>query len=423
MTHEECSCPDYTTSRRALLRNVGLVSAGAVTSTMFGDTFRQTAYGAGDGNVMIVLSLRGGADSLSMVVPKNEPAYTRLRPHIAVPEGKLICQDGSFGLHPAFAPLATMWRDGSFGVVLATGLPQPNRSHFDAIEQIEDADLGSDARTGWINRLIGLDALRSPLEAVNVGTGIMPTSLMGAQPALATESTDTIELAGGDDASARAMRRRALTQVWGKQGGPLAVGARAALTTTAKLGPTLKHAYRPANGAKYPATTLGDALKDTARLVKARVGVKVVTLDYGTWDMHSNVGTLSSTGPLSMNGMVGGLAKALAAFFDDLGALGSKVTLVTLTEFGRRVQENGSHGLDHGWANATFVLGGGVRGGRFHGTWPGLEASSLEDGDLKVTTDYRDVLTEIVKTRIAGASIPQVFPGFKPAAVGVMAGA
>jgi uncharacterized protein (DUF1501 family) len=418
-TEGQCNCPDYTSSRREMLRNMTLVGAGAVATTVFGDTFRQTAFGAtAGGNVLVVLSLRGGADSLSMVVPHAENNYYALRPRIAVPRGSLIAQDASFGLHPQFEPLLPMWKKGTFGVVLATGLPQPNRSHFDAIEQIEDADPGSVARTGWINRMVGLDSITSPLQAVNLGSGLEPTSLMGPQSTLATETTDDIELSGGDDPTAKRWRRRALQQVWGEQAGPLGVGARASLATTATLGPALKTKYRA--GAPYPATDLGDALKDTARLIKARVGVKVVTLDYGSWDMHTNVGTLQSTGDLTMKGMVHGFATAVSAFFRDLGANASRVTLVTLTEFGRRVAQNGTGGLDHGWANATFAFGAGVKGGQYHGTWPGLGGSSLVDGDLKVTTDYRSVLSEILQSRFGSVSVPAVFPGFKPESIGLM---
>jgi uncharacterized protein (DUF1501 family) len=418
MTDQQCNCPDYTESRRAMLRNMALVGAGAVATSVFGDTFRQTAYGATDGNVLIVLSLRGGADSLSMVVPHSETYYYEQRPHIAVPRGTLVAQDDNFGLHPQFTPLLPMWSNGTFGVVLATGLPQPNRSHFDAIEQIEDADPGSIARTGWINRMVGLDTIASPLQAVNLGSGLEPASLMGPQSTLATETTDDIALSGGDDPDARRWRRRALQQVWGRQPGPLGVGARASLATTAKLGPALKTKYQAV--AAYPATDLGDALKDTARLIKARVGVKVVTLDYGSWDMHTNVGTLQSTGDLTMTGMVHGFASAVAAFFEDLGTVANRVTLVTLTEFGRRVSQNGTGGLDHGWANATFAFGAGVKGGQYHGTWPGLGAGSLVDGDLKVTTDYRSVLTEILQSRFGSVSVPAVFPDFTPESIGLM---
>jgi uncharacterized protein (DUF1501 family) len=419
MTDQQCNCPDYTSSRRAILRNMALVGAGAVATSVFGETFRQTAYGAtADGNVLIVLSLRGGADSLSMVVPHAESYYYENRPRIAVPRGTLIAQDDNFGLHPQFAPLLPMWNAGTFGAVLATGLPQPNRSHFDAIEQIEDADPGSVVRTGWINRMVGLDTITSPLQAVNLGSGLEPASLMGPESTLATETTDDIELSGGADPAAQRWRRRALQQVWGKQPGPLGVGARASLATSAKLGPALKTKYHA--GAPYPATDLGDALKDTARLIKANVGVKVVTLDYGSWDMHTNVGTLQSTGEVTMKGMVHGFATAVAAFLKDLGPVAGRVTLVTLTEFGRRVAQNGTGGLDHGWANATFAFGAGVKGGQYHGSWPGLGAGSLVDGDLKVTTDYRSVLTEILQARFGSISIPAVFPGFKPEPVGLM---
>lgn len=417
---ETCSCPDYSTSRRSFLRNAAAVSAGAVGATMFGDAFRQASYGATNGNVMVVLSLRGGADGLSVVVPHGDQAYYEARPNIGVPRSSLLVRDDMFGLHPGFAPLESMWTAGKFAAVHATGLPQPNRSHFSAIEEIEDADLGSAARTGWINRLIGLDTERSPLEAVTVGSALLPTSMYGAQPTLATKALDDITLAGGEDPDAKRRRRKALTQLWHDGGGPLGVGARSALKTTAKLAPTLAQNYVVANGARYPDGDLGDAMRDTARLVKAQVGVQIVTIDYGGWDMHSHLGTLASTGLPSMNGMVANLGKALAAFFTDLGTLGSRVTLVTLTEFGRRLRENGARGLDHGWANATLVLGGGVRGGRYYGRWPGLAYDALVDGDLKVTTDYRSVLSEILTRRLS-ASTSRVFPNFTPEAVGVMA--
>ncbi len=420
MTDQQaCSCPDYSSTRRSFLRNATLASSGAVAATMFGDTFRQTAFGATDGNVVVVLSLRGGADFLSLVVPHADQAYYDARPLIAIPKSKLLCIDASFGLHPAFAPLEPMWNASKMGVVLATGLPMPNRSHFDAIEAIEDAAPGSDIRSGWINRLVGLQPNQTPLGGVSVGSGMLPTSMIGPQPTLAASSTDAIDLSGGADAAAERLRRRALTQVWGKAHGPLAQGARSSLSTTAVLRETLSHSYVPANGARYPDGSLGDALSDTARLIKAQAGVEIVTLDYGGWDMHSNVGTLDSTGNISLNGMATGLAQALAAFFTDLGATGSRVTLVTVTEFGRRVAKNGAGGLDHGWGSSTLVLGGGVRGGRYHGSWPGLSTARLEDGDLKVTTDYRSVLSEILRSRF-GVSTSTVFPDFLPEPVGVM---
>jgi uncharacterized protein (DUF1501 family) len=160
-------------------------------------------------------------------------------------------------------------------------------------------------------------------------------------------------------------------------------------------------------------------LTEAARLVKADLGARAITVDYGSWDMHSHMGTVDAADPDSMQTMVTGLAQALHAFFTDLGTAAARVTVVTLTEFGRRVAENGSKGLDHGWANTMLVAGAGVRGGRVYGTWPGLDAAHLNEGDLAVTTDYRSVLTEVL-TRRFGVSVAKVFPGFTPEAVGVM---
>jgi uncharacterized protein (DUF1501 family) len=416
---QPCGCTDFAATRRNFLRNAALVSSGTVAATMFGDTFRQMAYGASvNANIVVVLSLRGGADFLSMVVPHGDSQYYAARPHIAVPRASLICDDGEFGLHPSFAPLAPMWRAKKMGVVLATGLPVPNRSHFEAIEEIEDAAPDSAARSGWINRLVGLQPSQSPLEGVAVGSGLLPTSMFGSQPMLSTDSMEDISLSGASDSTSSGLRRQALTQLWQDAEGPLGLGGRSSLKVAATLKPALSHEYVPANGTHYPVSSLGDALRDTARLIKARVGVEVVTLDYGTWDMHSNLGTLDSEGTASMKGMVGGLSSALAAFFQDLGSIGSRVTLVTVTEFGRRLAENGAHGLDHGWANSMLLLGAGVKGGQYHGRWPGL--STLNEGDLKVTTDYRDVLSEVLTSRF-GVSLSTIFPDFQPSKVGVMA--
>ena len=148
------------------------------------------------------------------------------------------------------------------------------------------------------------------------------------------------------------------------------------------------------------------------------VGVKVITLDYGGWDHHIDLGTLSQ-GEFRVR--VGELAKAVSAFFTDLGATGDRVTLATLSEFGRSVRQNGAAGTEHGHGNAMLLLGAGVRGGRVHGKWPGLSAGKLVDGDLAVTTDYRQVLGEVIKSRFADANLSTVFPGFKSGtAVGVM---
>jgi uncharacterized protein (DUF1501 family) len=151
-------------------------------------------------------------------------------------------------------------------------------------------------------------------------------------------------------------------------------------------------------------------------MIRAQVGARVVTIDYGSWDMHANLGTVT-WGP--MQSMIRELAGGLAAFFTDLGGLGANVTVVTMSEFGRRVQENGAMGLDHGYGNCMLLLGAGVRGGQYHGAWPGL-GDRLVDGDLAVTRDNRSVISEVLASRVPEVSIPSVFPDFTAEAIGTM---
>ncbi|MGZ4456166.1 MAG: DUF1501 domain-containing protein, partial [Nocardioides sp.] len=166
------------------------------------------------------------------------------------------------------------------------------------------------------------------------------------------------------------------------------------------------------------AADLSNALQDTAHLIKADVGTEVVSIDFGSWDMHSDYGTTSGG---DMQGMLSAFARALDAFLQDLGPLRSRVTVVTISEFGRRVHENGNHGLDHGWGNMMLVAGGGVKGGRYYATWPGLGTGT--DDDLQVTTDYRQVLGEVLRSRFPERSLSTVFPGFTvdSAGLGLMA--
>ena len=423
-TTKQC-CTEYqraaALSRRGFLKGMAATSAGAVATTMFGDALRQTSFAATTGgNVMVVISLRGGIDGLGMVVPHGDPAYYAARPRIAVPAASLVAKDPMFGLHPAMAPLGWLYQSGELAAVHAVGMAQPNRSHFLAMEEIEDADPSSSVRRGWVNRMIGLDADAHAVEAVHLGSGITPTLLVGDAPALAATDLDKITLTGTSSGWA-ARRRRHLSTMWAPDSGPLGDAARAALSTVSTLAPVVRSTYKPSNGVVYPrdwpATDLSDALKDTAELIRAEVGTEVVSIDFGSWDMHAEYGTTEWG---EMQSMTRGFARALDAFMRDLGALRSKVTVATISEFGRRVQENGNRGLDHGWGNMMLVMGGGVRGGRYYGSWPGLGSGKLVDGDLKVTTDYRDVLGEIVTRRFPERSVSKVFPGLSHRPVGLM---
>jgi len=410
-------------SRRRFLQGMAAAGTGAVATTVFGDALRQTAFGATNGNVLVVISLRGGIDGLGLVVPHGDPAYYAARPTIALPRESLIARDNDFGLHPEMKPLEWLWQSGEMAAVHAVGMAQPNRSHFLAMEEIEDADPASDQRRGWVNRMIGLGSGGSPTEAVHFSSSIMPTILTGPSPTLATGRLSEVELAGTDSRNRDWNRRRnlQLSTVWGSARGPLGAAGRSALTTVQGLGRLPDTAYRPDNGVSYPrqwpAVDLSEALMDTAQLIRADLGTEVVSIDYGSWDMHSDYGTTEYG---EMQNMVGGFASALSAFMRDLGSLRSRVTVVTISEFGRRVAENGNRGLDHGWGNMMLLAGGGVKGGQYYGTWPGLGSTKLVDGDLKVTTDYRNVLGEVI-TRRFDRSITNVFPGLSYERPGIMA--
>ena len=426
MTNEHLSCAEYeraaTLSRRGFLQGVAAAGAGAVATSVFGDAVRQTAFAATTGgNVLVVISLRGGIDGLGMVVPYADPGYYAARPRIGVAAASLVAKDGFFGLHPSMKPLAWLYDSGELAAVHAVGLERPNRSHFSAMEEIEDADPGSSLRRGWVNRMIGLNDVSQPTEAVHINGTVVPTMLAGPEATLSATRLDGFKLPGATDSWA-ANRRAQLSTVWGNASGSLGVAGRAALEVAARLGPVADQTYRPQNGAVYPTTwpaaPLAEALEDTAHLIRADVGAEIISVDYGSWDMHSEYG---NEGGGQMQAMVSGFAQSVDAFMRDLGpALRSRVTVVTISEFGRRVAENGNRGLDHGWGNMMLLLGGGVRGGRYYGSWPWLRATTLEDGDLKVTTDYRDVLGEVIIRRFPDRSISQVFPGLGHAPLGVM---
>lgn len=412
------NCDDFTVSRRRFLAGTTALVGGVAVTGMVGDIFTQTAYGAPGSNTLVVLSLRGGSDGLSLVVPHGDKAYAAARPTIKVPTGSLLAKDSMFGLHPALEPLAGMWQDGTFGAVHAVGMPVPNRSHFSAMEQVEDADPGSSARVGWLNRMIGdLSPSDVAQEGLHLGSNMLPTALVGPASAVSTRQLSDLKLPGGGEAAEQDRMRKALTAMWGKQTSVTGRAAQSALKVTKTMKSLTKEA-KPTNGATYPDGDLGRAFASAARVVRANIGAKVITLDYGGWDHHTDLGTLDS-GEFRIR--VGEVANAVAAFFKDLGAARDRVTVVTLSEFGRGVRQNGVAGTEHGFGNAMLLLGAGVKGGQVHGKWPGLSDGKLVDGDLKVTTDYRQVLGEVITSRFTDASLTKVFPGYKAAnRVGVM---
>jgi len=254
----------------------------------------------------------------------------------------------------------------------------------------------------------------SPLEAIQFGGGVPATQLAGAQPFLVTQNVESVQLAGPGDAEGAAARKASLETTWANAGGDLGAGARTAMAVARDFATVRASSDAPANGAVYPRGDLAEALAATARTIRADVGAEVITVDHGSWDHHNWIGTLDNG---NLKNMADEFAQSVAAFFKDLGPAAANVTLVTISEFGRRVKENANQGLDHGHGNVMFLLGAGVKGG-YYGRWPGIE--NTQNGDLPVTTDYRTVLAEVVARRFPSRSLSTVFPGVSPTFVGAM---
>jgi len=372
------------------------------------------------GDTLVVVFLRGAADVLNMVVPHGEAAYYALRPTLGVArpddsrqsrERRTVDLDGFFGFHPNLSPLMEAWQSRQLAIIHACGAPDESRSHFKAMELMErGVDDERGPASGWIGRhLATLDTGNSsPLRAVGMGTRPQ-RSLSGSVPVSALRSIADFHL-GGDPAALQRMRA-ALDYVY--QDDALGQDTLSIMDTLQKLDPTgYQSAFR-----SYPHTDFGLALKQTAMLIKAEVGLEVSAIDLGGWDTHFTQGSTAGLMPSLMKDLGEGLAAFHADMFDHM----NKLTTVTMSEFGRRAYENGSLGTDHGHGSMMMVLGGNIDGGKVHGVWPGLQEGQLiGPGDLAVTTDYRDVLSEILLKRLNNPAAKDVFPGYQPALLDIL---
>lgn len=378
-------------------------------------------------NVLVVVFLRGGADGLSLVVPHGEDAYHRNRPslRLASPNDRTASAgdrcldlDGFFGLHPALAPLLPFYRDGSLAAVHACGSGDATHSHFEAMAAIERglAAEGEGPASGWIARHLAATARpeESPLRAIALGA-TLPDSLRGATHAVAMTTLDDYRLQVDEPFHRRFFEDlEALCRSRDDAAARAGLGTLDALKSLAKV--DLKAA--PARDAKYPSSDLGQGLQTVAALVRAEVGLEIACLDRGGWDTHVAQGV----GDGWLAGLLKDLGDSLAAFAADLGPAMKNVTVLAISEFGRRVAENSGLGTDHGHGSALFAFGGGVRGGRVVAKWPGLEDHQLYGpGDLQATTDYRDVLAEALAVRLGNAKTGEVFPGFDRGPLGLFA--
>jgi uncharacterized protein (DUF1501 family) len=393
-------------TRRSFLTTSAIVLAGAGTAPQW--LLRAAAQG-GQGKsgrkILVAIFQRGAADGLNVVVPYFEPRYYQLRPSIAIPQpgrpnGGLDL-DGRFALHPALQPLKAMWDSRQLAIVHSAGSHDPSRSHFDAQEFMECGTPGVKREDGWLNRaLTPVAPDSSPVRAISASGAQLPKTLQGSRGAIAVDSLQRFQVA--EKASAELLEHLYSTSLDAQ------LKAQGAATFDAvKLIESIRtRPYTPAAGAQYVGD-FGQRLQQIARLIKADVGVEVAFADIGGWDHHSN-----ETGQLT--NQLRQFGSSLAAFTQDLGDKMEDVVLVTMSEFGRTAAENGNAGTDHGHGNVMMVLGGGVQGGRLYGQWPGLEPEQLyERRDLAVTTDFRDVLGEVVTGHL-GQKVDQVFPGYSP---------
>jgi uncharacterized protein (DUF1501 family) len=415
------------TTRRFFLRNsaVAMVGAGAA------PLWLERALYAADApsprkKILVAIFQRGAADGLNIVVPHAEKRYYEMRPTIAVPrpsqrsdqrEDAAIDLDGFFGLHPALAPLKPIWDDGHLAVIHAAGSPDPTRSHFDAQDFMESATPGLKATAdGWMNRALPRAdpaAQISPVRAVAMGP-VLPRAMRGANPAVAVQNLRDFQVRSAEAAGA-------FQALYADSQDPLLhTAGRETFEAVSLLQSIHKRPYEPAAGASYPKGRFGDCLRQIAQLIKADVGVEMAFADVGGWDHHVNeVGARASQGQLATR--LADFGQALAAFWTDLGDRRGDVALVTMSEFGRTARENGDRGTDHGHANVMFAMGGGVRGGKVYGKWPGLEPEQLyEARDLALTTDFRDVLGELVRGQLGNRDLSKVFPGYTPKPRGIL---
>jgi uncharacterized protein (DUF1501 family) len=397
-------------SRRVFVRNGALAVVGAAGLPSFLTRAAWAAETAGDTTKrLVVLFQRGAADGLNMVVPHGERAYYAMRPSINIPKKQVIDLDGFFGLHPSMAALHPLWEQKHLAIVHAAGSPDPTRSHFDAQDYMESGTPGLKSTSdGWLNRALGaLPASKSAFRAVSLGPSL-PRALSGSEAAVAVNNVADFRVGGRSLNAAPATN--SFEAMYEQSVDTVLHGTGKDTFEAVKM---LKSAdpahYKPAPGADYPRGRFGDSLKQLAQLIKANLGVQVAFADIGGWDHHVNEG--GAQGQIA--NIAGEFAGAIAAFWTDLGDLGEETVIVTMSEFGRTVRENGNRGTDHGHANAMFVLGGTVKGGRICGRWPGLEQPQLYEGrDLAVTTDFRQVLGEVVIRHLGAQQLGSVFPGF-----------
>jgi uncharacterized protein (DUF1501 family) len=409
-------------TRRALLK-AGACALAAVAAP---PRFLARAANAADARrkVLVAVFQRGAVDGLSMVVPHGDRDYAAARASIAIrpPRGgdadAAQDLDGFFALHPALEPLMPMWRTRALAVVHACGSPDRTRSHFDAQDYMESGTPGvKSTPDGWLARAVGTRAApSSPFRAVALGP-TLPRILRGDAGAISLASLERFDVRASAEA---AVARKGFESLYEQSVQDLLHGTgRETFEAVRMLKSANAARLAPENNAEYPRSRLGQSLRQIAQLVRSDVGLEIAFTDADGWDTH--VGQGAEQGQLANR--LRDFGASLAAFVQDLGDRMGDVVILTMSEFGRTVAENGNRGTDHGHATAMLLLGGGVRGGKVYGRWPGLARERLYEGrDLAVTTDFRALFAEVAGRQLGITRPAALFPGWTGApALGVMA--
>lgn len=381
-------------------------------------------------DTLVVVFLRGGMDGLGFVAPTDDGNYVTARGDLRIetsgPNAGLRLGNApapfDFRLHPKAGALKELYDSRSLAIVHAAGLTSGTRSHFEAMDFMERGIPNeTPAAGGWLARHLTSISANGALPAIAVSPNT-PTSLRGISSSVALTSVANFKLQGDPKYT---KQQQAVLQATYAGSTPLHRAGTGTLDAITKIDSSIPKdqngnplPYNPENGASYPTQAgagLGNALKTVAQLIKMDVGLQVATVDYGGWDTHESQTFIFPN-------LVDGLSRALAAFYNDLVRYYNRLTVVVMSEFGRRLKANRSGGTDHGHGNVMLVMGGYVNGGKMYGAWPGLAAEQLDNGvDLAITTDYRTVLSEIVTQRLANSQIGSVFPGFTgPQSIGML---
>ncbi len=391
-------------NRRTFLKGGLGVGVAALAAQLVTTRVAYADPGTPTNGTLVVIFLRGGMDGLSLLIPTNPDDAAILhtmRPDIGIFDSSRIAFDTDWALHPAMAPLQSLITAGKVAAIPAVSTPDLSRSHFQAQDCLERGTVGS-ATSGWLDRVLEVSGPGTTFRSVAVG-GLLPRSLMGDQGSIAMGELSDISLDVDDSQVAKTTD--ALSSLYTGIDHPISmqtVLAIEALGTVAAI-----QASGTPSTVTYPTGNVGDALSSLATLIKANIGVKVACVDIGGWDTHTGMGNIDKG---DMKDNLSALATSLAAFTKDLGDDLDKTTIVTMSEFGRRLEQNASNGTDHGHGGVVLVMGGGVKGG-VHGNWVGLADDKLDQGDVAGANDYRDVLSEVVTKRLglSDGSMSQVF--------------